>query len=61
LTHLIHGKVEFIDSKNGLRGVYDIGNVKKMPKDYFTGAIYDQDDQQLTSLYGNYMGYIDFD
>jgi len=58
---LIHGKVEFIDSKNGLRGVYDIGNVKKMPKDYFTGGIYDQNDNQLASMYGNYMGYIEFD
>ena len=35
LVHLICGRVDFTDKKNGLTGWYEINSVKRKPKDYF--------------------------
>jgi hypothetical protein len=39
LNHVLHGKITFTDSVNNVVGHLDIGNVRRMPRDYFTGHI----------------------
>lgn len=60
LVHLICGRVDFVDKKNGLTAWYEINSVARKPKDYFQGEII-MDGQVVSKLYGNQMGYIDFD
>jgi hypothetical protein len=60
LVHLPCGRVNFKDPKNGLTGWYEINSVKKKPKDYFRGEII-KEGEVVSKMYGNYMGYIDFD
>jgi len=61
LNHLITGKVEFKDETHGITAYYEIGACgKKLPKDYFRGEII-QNGKTVSQMYGNYMGYIDFD
>lgn len=52
--------MEFHDQANGLYGYYEIGNVKKRSQEYFEGCIY-QHGKQVSDVFGNYCGYIDFD
>ena len=65
--HILHGDFEFMDEKNGIRGIINCGNVSRKPRDYMTGKI-----EQLNKMTGEwevvckkvegtYMGYIDFD
>ena len=37
--HILHGDFEFIDDKNGIRGIINAGKVYGKPKDYMTGYI----------------------
>lgn len=60
LVHLICGKITFTDPKNGLTAWYEINSVKRKPKDYFKGEIL-KDGEVVSKMYGNCMGYIDFD
>ncbi|MFN9904416.1 MAG: hypothetical protein ACK55Z_37705, partial [bacterium] len=61
LNHLITGKCEFKDETNGITAYYEIGGCgKKLAKDYFKGQIL-KDGKVVSELYGNYMGYIEFD
>lgn len=60
LVHLICGKCEFEDKKNGITGWYEIGFDKKKPMDYFSGEI-SKDGKVVSKMHGNQMGYIDFD
>ena len=61
LHHYLHGKVKFEDKKNNMTGFWEIGNVKKMPKDYLEGYIIKDDVKVCEDISGTYMGYIDFD
>lgn len=54
------GKCEFEDKKNGITGWYEIGIDKKRPMDYFAGEIL-QNGVVVSRIFGNQMGYIDFD
>jgi hypothetical protein len=60
LNHLLTGRCEFKDEKNGISAWYEIGSVKKKPKDYFGGEIL-KDGEVVCKIFGNYMGYIDID
>ncbi len=60
LIHLVCGKIEFEDKKNGLTAWYEISAEKKRPLDYFVGEIA-KDNKVVSKMYGTYMGYIDFD
>lgn len=60
LVHLVCGRCEFEDKKNGITGWYEIGIDKKRPMDYFAGEI-TQNGRVVSRLLGNQMGYIDFD
>ena len=60
LTHLICGRCDFKDDTNDVTGWYEINSVKGKPKDYFQGEIYHKG-VLVSKLYGNQMGYIDFD
>jgi len=60
LVHLVCGRCEFEDKKNGITGWYEIGIDKKRPMDYFAGEII-QNGRVVSRLLGNQMGYIDFD
>lgn len=56
----------YTDKKNKLQAKVAIGVEKNRPKDYFQGSIYrindDQEKQeQVSTIYGNYMGYLDID
>ena len=53
------GKIEFHDKENKLYGYYDLGSVKKKTQDYLQGQI-TQNGQKICDIYGNYMGYMDF-
>ena len=63
LVHLITGRVEFSDSKNGITAFYEIGDggINKNPKDYLKGAIMRRDGTVASEVFGTYMGYVDFD
>ena len=59
----MNGRCEFTDVKNNLVGFYEIGKggAKKGPNDYLTGQISKADGTVVSTLRGNYMGYLDFD
>lgn len=57
---MICGRIEFEDKKNGLTAWYEISSEKKKPLDYFVGEV-SKDGKVVSKMYGNYMGYIDFD
>jgi len=58
---LLWGRCEFKDEKNGLSAWYEIGQCgKPHPKDQLKGEII-KDGQVVSTLWGNYMGYFDFD
>lgn len=59
IGHQLTGKIEFNDYKNNLYGFYDLGSVKKKTQDYFQGQILIQG-MKICDIYGNYMGYMDF-
>lgn len=63
MVHQITGRVDFEDTKNGLTAFYEIGDggVRKNPKDYLKGSIMRTDGTVVSQVYGNYMGYVDFD
>jgi hypothetical protein len=54
------GRIDFEDKKNGLTAWYEISAEKKRPLDYFVGEII-KGDKVVSKMYGNQMGYIDFD
>lgn len=56
----ISGKIEFHDIENDLYGFYEIGKVRGKSQEYFQGSI-QQHGEKVSSVYGNYCGYIDFD
>jgi len=63
LIHLITGKIEFKDEKHGIYAWYEINSPDKgkgRPRDYFVGEIR-KDGVVVSKMFGNYMGYIDFD
>jgi hypothetical protein len=39
LIHLVCGKIEFEDKKNGITAWYEISAEKKRPLDYFIGEV----------------------
>ena len=55
------GNIVFEDSKNGVTGYLDIGQVKGKSKDYFSGRVEQHGDIVCENMTGNYMGYADFD
>ena len=55
------GNIVFEDEKHGLTGYLNIGDEKGVPKDYFTGCIEKHGQTVCNNVYGNYMGYADFD
>jgi hypothetical protein len=59
MCHQITGKMEFHDEQNNIYGVYEFGKVKKKTQDYFSGHIA-KCGQPVCEVYGNYMGYMDF-
>lgn len=65
--HILHGDFEFMDKKNGLRGIVNVGKVNRKPKDYMTGRIEKLNDVTgewevvCSEIKGTYMGYMDFD
>lgn len=58
MNHQLTGKIEFHYPKENLYGWYELGNVKKKTKDYFSGEIH-FGGKKLLDVYGNYMGYMD--
>lgn len=60
LHQQVSGKLEFHDPANNLYGFYEIGKVSKRSQEYFEGVII-KDGQQISYVYGNYCGYMDFD
>ena len=60
LYQWIHGKIEFHDKENNIYAYYEIGNVKGKTQEYFKGKIL-HEGQEVSEIYGNYCGYIDFD
>lgn len=66
MHHQLVGNITFTDEKNGIEASVDIGAQKGKPKDYFSGRIYrigagGQELETVSTLYGNYMGYVDID
>ena len=65
--HILHGDFEFVDEKNKLRGIMNVGQVSRKPKDYMTGRIEQFNeatgkwDVVCSQIKGTYMGYMDFD
>jgi hypothetical protein len=57
----MHGQIKFEDVKNGITGYLNIGNEKKLPRDYFSGHIEQHGMVVCERIFGNYMGYADFD
>lgn len=57
----MHGNIKFEDEKNGITGYLNIGGVRKRPKDYFEGYIERKGVKVCETIFGNYMGYADFD
>jgi hypothetical protein len=55
------GDIVFEDLKNGITGYLNIGNIKGQPKDYFDGRIEQHGRVVCDNVYGNYMGYADYD
>ena len=61
MIHNLTGTCTFTDEENGIEGTYTFGAAgRKYPKDYFIGEI-KKDSQVVSSLFGSYMGYVDFD
>ena len=52
--------MEFKDNKHNLTGYYEIGQCNKSIQDYLEGKIF-KDGEEVSKLYGTYMGYLDFD
>ena len=61
LYHQLHGKTRFYDKKNNITGYLDVGFVKGKPRDYFSGYIEQDGIVVCDKIFGNYMGYADFD
>lgn len=59
--HYSFGDLKFIDKKNGITAFVNFGGCKSKPKDYFEGHIEQNGQVVCKSVYGNYMGYADFD
>ena len=59
--HQLHGEIKFEDEKNGITGYLNIGGVKKRPRDYFEGYIEKNGVKVCKEIFGNYMGYADFE
>ena len=59
IYYQIHDKIEFVDEKNGLYALVNVGNVKKKSQEYFEGEILHHG-QKLCDISGNYCGYLDF-
>ena len=59
---MITGRIEFRDDTHGVTAWYEFGDggKKKNPKDYVRGEII-RDGSVLSKIYGNMMGYLDFD
>lgn len=62
MGHQITGTIEFTDKSNNIKGEYTFGTLvpKWKTQDYFTGKI-SQNGQQISEIFGNYMGYMDID
>ena len=63
LVHQITGRVDFLDEANGITAYieYGDGGVRKNPKDYVKGEIQNRNGSTVSQIFGNYMGYLDFD
>ena len=59
--HQLHGNIRFEDPKNNIVAYLNIGSVRKRPKDYFEGSIEMNGEVVCSEIFGNYMGYADFD
>lgn len=59
--HILFGDFDFIDEKNGVKGVMNIGDVRGKPKDYFSGHIEHHGQKVCKKIDGTYMGHADFD
>ena len=61
LNHLLWGKCEFEDKKNGIYGWYEIGTCgRQYPKDQLKGQIL-KDGKVISEMFGNYMSHLEFD
>lgn len=58
--HAIVGQMTFEDTRNNIVATFKFGNVRGKPHDYFSGQIL-RDGESVSTIHGNYMGYIDFD
>jgi hypothetical protein len=61
MNHVLHGNIKFEDKVNNVTGYLNMGFVRRMPRDYFTGHIERDGLQVVNKIYGTYMGYADFD
>lgn len=60
--HNQHNSLKFEESKSGLTGYIDMGNVKGRVGDYFTGKIENAEKEVVVPNFsGTYMGYVDID
>lgn len=59
--HQMLGKIKFEDLQNGITGYLNLGDEKRRPRDYFSGHIEQHGIVVCEKIYGNYMGYADFD
>lgn len=60
MGHQLTGDMKFVDEKNNIECTFSYGNVKRKTQDFFQGEI-KQNGQKVSTIYGNYMGFIDFD
>ena len=61
MHHQLVGHITFTDEANSIQAYVDIVEQKNRPRDYFTGKILLHGDTVVSNIYGNYMGYVDFD
>lgn len=52
--------MDFVDEVNQIKATFTYGNIKKKPQDFFQGEI-TVHGQKVSTIFGNYMGFVDFD
>ena len=60
MGHQLTGTLWFKDEQNDLYGEIRLGSFKKKTQDFFDGEI-KKNGAKVCSIYGNYMGFMDFD
>jgi len=60
LQHILIGRCDFRDDVNNIEGWFEIGNVRRKPKDYLIGAI-TKNGVQVAEMSGSYAGFLEFD